>query len=168
MRAFLAVTAALDKLLRLVVITLAAALIAVVFYQVFGRYVLLRAPRWSEELARIFMIWMTFLGSALLLRYKRSIQLDFFVNKVLTGPRATAAVWLLNVVVTLFFSLFMVYWGWRLIQFGMLTRTDTIRLPLYSVTLSIPVGGFFMFVFLIEQIIAEAPKVFGKQREDLQ
>ncbi len=166
MRAFASVTDVLEKVLRVLVMTLAGALVAVISYQVFGRYVLLRAPRWSEELARILMIWMTFLGAALLIRYKRSIQLEFFVHKVFTSPRAKAFIWTLNAVVMLSFALFMIYWGWQLIQFGIHTTTDSIRLPLYTVTISIPVGGLCMAVFLLEQIITEGPTMFGRSRGD--
>lgn len=146
----------LERTLRVLVMVLAAALVIVIAYQVFGRYVLLQAPRWSEELARILMIWMSFLGAALLIRYKRSIQVEFFVTKFWQSARAQRWIWGLNMAISLFFAVFMLYWGWRLVLFGWETTTDTIRIPLYTVTGSIPIGGFCMIVFLIEEIIEKA------------
>jgi hypothetical protein len=36
--------------------------LATLFYQVFGRYVIGRAPAWTEEVARMLVLWMTMLG----------------------------------------------------------------------------------------------------------
>jgi TRAP-type transport system small permease protein len=55
---------ALDFLLGLMVAVMALA----VFYQVFGRYVIGRAPAWSEELARFLLLWLVLLGAAAALR----------------------------------------------------------------------------------------------------
>jgi TRAP-type transport system small permease protein len=150
----------LEKILRVLVMLLAAGLIVVIAYQVFGRYVLLRAPRWSEELARILMIWMSFLGAALLIRYKRSIQVEFLVSKFARSEGARLSIWALNTSITLFFAAFMLYWGYRLALFGRDTTTDTIRIPLYFVTGSIPVGGLCMIIFLLEEISEKARQVF--------
>lgn len=146
----------LERTLRVLVMLLAAALVVVIAYQVFGRYVLLQAPRWSEELGRILMIWMSFLGAALLIRYKRSIQVEFFVDKFWQSKRAQRWIWVVNMFISLFFAVFMLYWGWRLVLFGWDTTTDTIRIPLYTVTGAIPVGGFCMIVFLLEEIAEKA------------
>ena len=54
----------LDVVLGLMLLTLALAL----FYQVFGRYVIGRAPAWTEEVARMLVAWMAMLGTGACLR----------------------------------------------------------------------------------------------------
>ena len=54
----------IDVLLALML----AAMTITVFYQVFGRYVIGRAPTWSEELARFLLLAVTMLGTVSALR----------------------------------------------------------------------------------------------------
>src|SRR6266571_2945100 len=53
------------------------ALAAVVFYQVFTRYVLNDAAGWTEEIARYLLVAVTFLGGAMAVRRNTHIQVDF-------------------------------------------------------------------------------------------
>jgi len=53
------------------------ALAAVVFYQVFTRYVLNDAAGWTEEIARYLLVAVTFLGGAMAVRRDTHIQVDF-------------------------------------------------------------------------------------------
>jgi len=57
-----------------------AAMVVVVFVQVFGRYVLSNTPRWSEEMARQFMIVFSFIGLAIGVRDKIHIGLTIVVD----------------------------------------------------------------------------------------
>ena len=63
----------LDTLLGLMLLAVAATL----FYQVFGRYVVGRAPAWTEEVARMLVAWMA----------KRRVILE---TPFFTGPRRRA------------------------------------------------------------------------------
>lgn len=54
----------LERALDLLLAAMLAVLVASLAWQVFGRYVLDRAPSWSEELARFLMVWITMLGAA--------------------------------------------------------------------------------------------------------
>ena len=54
----------LDALIGAILTVITAALI----YQIFGRYVVGRAPSWTEEVARILIVWLTMLGAAACLR----------------------------------------------------------------------------------------------------
>jgi TRAP-type C4-dicarboxylate transport system permease small subunit len=60
--------AAIEQALDLLLAAMLAALVASLAWQVFGRYVLDRAPSWSEELARFLMVWITMLGAAAVTR----------------------------------------------------------------------------------------------------
>src|SRR5690625_848300 len=52
----------------------------VMFVQIIFRYFFEIPFVWSEELALVLMIWVTFLGSALLLESKEHISIDFMVE----------------------------------------------------------------------------------------
>ena len=65
------------------------ALAAVVFYQVFTRYVLNDAAGWTEEIARYLLVAVTFLGGAMAVRRDTHIQVDFVYRFL---PRAAGRV----------------------------------------------------------------------------
>lgn len=75
---------ALDVVLGLMLLVVALTLL----YQVFGRYVIGRAPAWSEELARMLVAWMAMLGTAACLRSGGHIAVGALVLAVPAGVRA--------------------------------------------------------------------------------
>jgi TRAP-type C4-dicarboxylate transport system permease small subunit len=54
----------LDRVSIYGIVVIMAAMTAIVFTQVFMRYVLNRSIPWGEEISRYMMIWVCFLGSA--------------------------------------------------------------------------------------------------------
>ncbi len=68
----------LDVLLGLMLVAVAATLA----YQVFGRYVIGRAPAWTEELARMLVAWMAMLGTGACLRSGSHIAVGALVDAV--------------------------------------------------------------------------------------
>lgn len=59
---------------------LLAAMISIVLAQVFYRYVLNEAFGWSEEIAKVMMVWVTFLVSPWAYRYGAFVSVDMFVE----------------------------------------------------------------------------------------
>ena len=51
---------------------------AVVFYQVFTRYVLSDSAGWTEEIARYFLVAVVFIGASMSVRKNNHIQVDYF------------------------------------------------------------------------------------------
>src|SRR3989449_4576196 len=84
------------------------ALAAVVFYQVFTRYVLNDAAGWTEEIARYLLVAVTFLGGAMAVRRNTHIQVDF-VYRFLPAAAGGA----LSIFVDGVRAPFPAYAGWR-------------------------------------------------------
>jgi TRAP-type C4-dicarboxylate transport system permease small subunit len=66
-------------------------LAAVVFYQVFTRYVMNDAAGWTEEIARYLLIAVTFLGGAMAVRRGTHIQVDFLYRFIPPAARLALA-----------------------------------------------------------------------------
>jgi TRAP-type C4-dicarboxylate transport system permease small subunit len=62
--------------LELIVATLLAVMTVVIVLQVFFRYVLNSPLTWAEELARLSMIWLAFLGASVALWRRRHIKIE--------------------------------------------------------------------------------------------
>ena len=82
----------LDVILGLMLLALALAL----FYQVFGRYVIGRAPSWTEEVARMLVAWMAMLGTGACLRDGGHVAVGVLVNSVAPRVRAGLRFAMLN------------------------------------------------------------------------
>src|SRR3954464_6122589 len=55
---------------------------AVVFYQVFTRYVLADSAGWTEEIARYFLVAVVFIGASMSVRKNNHIQVDYFYRLI--------------------------------------------------------------------------------------
>jgi TRAP-type transport system small permease protein len=80
---------------------------AVVFYQVFTRYVLDDSAGWTEEIARYFLVAVVFIGASMSVRKNNHIQVDYFFRLM---PPGVARV--LSTLVDLVRCLFLGYAAW--------------------------------------------------------
>src|SRR5262249_62088971 len=80
------ISATLDLAIEAVSSTLLVATIVLALVQVFFRYVLNDSLSWPDELARVAVTWMVFLGTAMGTRRSRQISID-----LLTRPRSARA-----------------------------------------------------------------------------
>jgi len=80
---------------------------AVVFYQVFTRYVLDDSAGWTEEIARYFLVAVVFIGASMSVRKNNHIQVDYFYRLM---PRLMARA--LSTAVDLVRCLFLGYGAW--------------------------------------------------------
>ncbi|WP_319518510.1 TRAP transporter small permease [uncultured Martelella sp.] len=65
---------------------------------------------WSEELTRYLLVWVSFVGAAVLMRDNDHIKIDFLA--MVLGPRANAARRIVIDVLTLIFIVFLAWQGW--------------------------------------------------------
>jgi TRAP-type C4-dicarboxylate transport system permease small subunit len=80
---------------------------AVVFYQVFTRYVMDDPAGWTEEIARYFLVAVVFVGAAMSVRKNNHIQVDYFYRLM---PKAMGRV--LSTAVDVVRCLFLGYASW--------------------------------------------------------
>ena len=128
-----------NRLLGQVALPLAnGAISLLICYQVVARYVFNNPPSWSEELARITMIWMVYLGLAVALERGQEIVL----RGTLHFAGKTAARWLavLRDELVVVFLATLLYQSVRLVYFDRLMTTAALELPWSWVYLAVPVG----------------------------
>jgi TRAP-type mannitol/chloroaromatic compound transport system permease small subunit len=63
-------------------VVILAALVAVVFSIFFGRYVLSRSPIWGEPFSLLCLVWMSLLGSALVVRRNEHLRVTMFDERL--------------------------------------------------------------------------------------
>ncbi len=75
-------TAFLDRLVKILVASCMAIMVIVVTWQVFSRYAMGSPSAWTEEVARMLLIWVGLLGGVYAYREKAHLGLDLLRQKV--------------------------------------------------------------------------------------
>ena len=103
-----------QAMMGLCVLALGAMAIIIAF-QVFSRQVLDWTPSWSEELARIIMIWMGLLGAALITRARWHLGVEALVHALPDKVRSVVLK-VADVIVGAFAVFMTCYGGWLTIH----------------------------------------------------
>ena len=137
----------INQILKAVVVLMLGVMSIVVFAQVVFRIVHLSIP-WSEELSKYLLIWSTFLGSALCIRRKSLVGLEFFLNSM-TKRNQKILQTVLNLIVCamLLFLIRVGFWAVSQVWFQI---TPVLKQSMGLMYAAIPVGSVFM---LINEII---------------
>ena len=136
-RAFVAIN-------RWILILLLAAMSVIVFTNVVMRYTTHESLEWAEEVSRHMMIWLTFLGAGLVLRYGGHIAVENLQDAL---PRRGGIVMRAVVAVLLlaFFG-FMVWYGWLYMQRTLFQLTAVTQIPFAYIYAAMPIGGILLIV----------------------
>jgi TRAP-type C4-dicarboxylate transport system permease small subunit len=129
---------------RWALILLLAAMSVIIFTNVALRYLLGQSIEWAEEVARHMMIWLTFLGAGLVLRYGGHIAVEN-VQDAMPGRLAVAMRALVALLLLAFFG-FMIWYGWLYMERTMFQLTAATQVPFAYVYAAMPVGGVLAVV----------------------
>ena len=129
---------------RWALIVLLAAMSVIIFANVALRYLTNASIEWAEEVSRHMMIWLTFLGAGLVLRYGGHIAVENLQDAL---PRRGGVVMRAVVAVLLlaFFG-FMVWYGWLYMQRTLFQLTAVTQIPFAYIYAAMPIGGILLIV----------------------
>jgi TRAP-type C4-dicarboxylate transport system permease small subunit len=132
---------------RWLLIALLAAMAVIVFANVCLRYLTTESLVWAEEVARHLMIWLTFLGAGLVLRYGGHIAIEN-LQDALPAPAARLVRAAVCAGMLLFFAS-MIWFGAVYVDRTMLQTTSATQIPFGYVYLAMPLGFAFLAVHLL-------------------
>ena len=127
-------------------------IVAIVFYQVFGRYVLNASPTWAENLALVLVLYVTLIAAAVGVRDAGHIGMESLL--VLLPDRLRDRVELLIHGLILIFGLAMAYNGWVLGKSVWHYRIANLGLSEALRYVPLSLSGFLIVLFSIEHILA--------------
>jgi TRAP-type C4-dicarboxylate transport system permease small subunit len=131
---------------RLAVIGLLAAMALMVFANVALRFLTDRSILWVEEASRYAMIWLTFIGAGLVLRYGGHIGIELLHERL---PRLAPLLRGAVALVLLGFFVFMVWIGARYAMLTWQQTTPVLQVPIGAVYLAVPIGFALLIVHLL-------------------
>jgi len=140
--------------LEWMLIVAVAVLVADVVWGVFSRYLLGHQSGWTEELARVLLIWVGLLGSSVAFGIKGHLGVDALVVRMAPGARRLLAV-LVHLVVIFFAASVLIGGGSQLVRetFRLEQQMIAIPIPKAWVYMAIPISGVFTILFSLELIV---------------
>ena len=135
--------------------------IIVTSWSVIGRYVpFISDPHWSEEIVLTFMAYMAVLSATLAIRKRSHIRMTAFDNKL--PPVVIKALDLLADIAVLALGVILLTYGIKGCNSPLVANGKYASLPLSKIWqyLPIPVAGFSMIVFELEQIFQHIEAFF--------
>ncbi|HSR13244.1 MAG TPA: TRAP transporter small permease [Thermodesulfobacteriota bacterium] len=130
-------------------------IIEVIFRHAFGS-----SLEWSDEIARLLLIWMTFTGMGLAILERREIFVRTFRGRF--TPRGRRR-WQASLeVLALAFNVFLLIFGIEMTGFSRGMKTESLELPFSFLYLSIPAGAILCIVYLVKRLRNPGPEPTGE------
>ena len=129
-----------------------AAVVSILCAQVVFRYFIGNSLDWIEEVSRILLIWLTYIGAAVALKRKGHIAVDAFLGLFPESFRHVADI--ITSILVIAFSGFLCIQG---ITFALLSERTTfpaLQVPVTWQYLGLPVGCFLMVIYGSVHLVA--------------
>ena len=127
-------------------------IVAIVFYQVFGRYVLNSSPTWTENLALVLVLYVTLIGAAVGVRDAGHIGMESLL--VLVPETLRNRIELLIHALVMLFGAAMIYNGLVLGQSVLSYKIPNLGLPEAMRYAPLVISGVLIISFSIEHVMA--------------
>lgn len=151
----------------LILVGLFSMILLIILVAVFFRYVINHSLFWSDEVVRYSFVWFTLLGAALVLRDRRHIRVEYFVEQM--PRRLRRVVEFAGLVLILAFNVFLVIAGFLWVGETTGALTPALGLPLNWVYYAaLPVTAGFSCWFAVRRLAAgKYAELDAGQEEDL-
>jgi len=161
----------LDRVLTLIENSVAAASLGgaalLAILAVILRYVFNYVIFWSEEAVIYLIILSTFVGAVITLRHNEHVNID--ILPVLLGERGKRVIAVIGALVTVLYCAIIGGFAWVMITepAARSSFTPAMKLPLWFVQLSLPIGLTLMFVRALEILyrVARGRRAFAEAEE---
>jgi TRAP-type C4-dicarboxylate transport system permease small subunit len=156
----------LIKGLELAVMLVTGILVLDVVLGVFTRYVLDDQISWTEELARMLLIWVSLLGASIGFIRKSHLGVDYFVG-LLSKRLQMIGQLVVYLLITVFAAVVLIYGGYRLVYSVLQNGQPSAALKIQwgYVYLAVPISGFFIVMFSIQIMTEIIGELFGKTNQ---
>ncbi len=123
----------------------------IVFLQFFTRYVLNDSLAWTEEIARYGLMWVVFIGGAMVTRRNSHIAVELLSNVMKPGRLRAALLAFVDFVKLGFISL-LAFVSWTITERMHQQRMTVFDLPMSYVYAGVALGCFLMLIRQIQNV----------------
>ncbi|WP_404454813.1 TRAP transporter small permease [Oceanobacillus kapialis] len=144
----------LNQVVKYIVSAMFIVLAVLVVLQVVTRFIIDYPLSWSEEISRYLMIYIVFLGSALAMRNKEHIAIDFLMEVVSAKKKKvlnTVILW-----ISLIFAAILLYFGAALTLTVVGQATPTLQFSMSWAYAAIPLGALLLLLNTIAVLMEDS------------
>lgn len=149
----------LDKVVTWVGIVLFAVMVAAAGAQIVARYVLHASLDWSEELVRYMFVWSVLLGSSMCVKRRGHVGVELVVRMLPERLYGWAMIFA-DILSGIFFAILVVY-GLEITGITAEQYSPALEIPMSFAYASIPVSGFVMILYTLENILTDIRKLLA-------
>ena len=136
---------------RYLIIVIVAALAVILIAAVVCRYGLNSALSWAEEGSKYLMVWLTFLGTPIVLRQFGHINIDLLVKALPARLKQLLYVFIYSVIL---FTMAVIFWhGAKFTEVGMRQVASSFNLSMLYMYIAVPIGAFLTCLVAFEYLL---------------
>nr|WP_106780713.1 TRAP transporter small permease [Lysinibacillus timonensis] len=141
----------LDKVLSTTCVVLFGALVLLVTWQVFTRFVLNDPSAFSEELAKYCFVWLVLFGSAFVFGEYGHMRIEFIQEKFPTKFKLLVQIFI-ELSVIIFSALVLLSGGLAITKLAWTQMSAALQIPVGYLYAAMPVSGIFIIFYCIYNI----------------
>lgn len=144
----------LDRILGSVLVFLMVIIVLAVLWQVFSRYVLQSPSSVTEELARYLLIWIGILGAAYAAGQQQHLAINLLEEKLDKKNRKRLRIFI-DILIIFFCLTVLIIGGGNLVyvNYDLGQSSAALEIPLFIVYLVIPLSGFLIVAYKVNEIL---------------
>lgn len=147
----------IDRVCRILSSINVVCMIGVVALQVFARFLLPSCPSWTEELSRIFYIYIIGLAAPIALRNDLLVNVDLVINSL--RPKTRLALGIFNRVVVFAVCAVLAYSSYGFMLSGLREKSVALVWPMVIPFTALFICGALMTLFCAEGIIKDCMRL---------
>lgn len=134
----------INQFLKMFLGTLLAISLIILTWQIIARAVFNEPLTWSTELLRYLLVWMTFIGAGLAIRYQKLIRLEFLFSLFKFPPKIEKGIRGFAALLTMVFCIIILLFSIEILEIVHVQKSATMRIPMSIPYLAIPLGTLIM------------------------
>ncbi len=142
---------AVNALLRIVLAVLVAIMVVVCCWQVITRFVLQNPSKYTEEILRYLLIWLTMLGAPYAYGAGKQLAIDLLVVKFSPKGQLYTRIFV-EVIVLILSAAVLVYGGISVALNAHGQISAAMKLPMEFYYACIPIGGALMILYSLDRL----------------
>lgn len=123
-----------------------AAMVLLVVWQVFTRYIIKNPSTWSEELVSYLFAWMALFGASLAVSERGHMNIPVLVDKFKPGAKKFFALFA-EVIIFVFSAVVLVWGGYAISELAMGQMTSSLGVPVGVFYFALPISGILNMIF---------------------
>lgn len=139
----------IEKVIRVILIFLMAAMVLVMFLQAVMRYVFNNPLAWCEELAVYMMVYCVMLGICIATRRESHLQVDFLLS--FCSQRIKCLVTAISSIIAIVVMIFFCTYSISLMEVAV-SKSTTMPITMRQIYMVFPVGSILLILFSVENI----------------